>query len=143
MKIIRLIALSGILSMIFLGSCTKNPSGTGVPYVFVDIYVYTTDPVFIDLSVVGGWTYITGGSRGIILYRTSQNQFMAYDRHTPYQPNESCAVANVDDVNLVAIDPCSDTQYSLFDGSVVAGPGVLPLQQYQTSFDNDVLHIYN
>ncbi len=143
MKIIKPLVLFFMASLSLLTSCRQNNVNTGIPYVFVDVYIYTTDPAFIDLSVIGGWTYATGGSRGLIIYRSGQNQFMAYDRHTPVQPNESCAVAYVDDVNLVAVDPCTETQYSLFDGTVVGGTGALPLQQYQTSFDNNVLHIYN
>lgn len=143
MKIIRPISFFCLLSLTLLSACRQNPVNNGIPFVPVDIYIYTSDPAFIDLSVVGGWTYVTGGSRGIIIYRSAQDLFMAYDRHTPVSPNESCALANVDDVNLVAIDPCSDTRYSLFDGTVVEGEGTLPLQQYRTSFDNTLLHIYN
>ena len=136
--VLILISLSGLFE-----SCEQNAANNGIPYVFVDVYVYTTDPAFIDLSVIGGWTYITGGSRGIIIYRSGQAEFMAFDRHTPFSPNESCAVAYVEDANLVAVDPCSETKYSLFDGTVIEGQGSLPLQRYQTTFDNNVLHIFN
>jgi hypothetical protein len=33
---------------------------------FVDAYINTTLPQYQQLSVIGGWTYFSGGNRGLI-----------------------------------------------------------------------------
>lgn len=129
-----------LLSMIASG-CRKD--NRGIPNVAVDIYIYTTDPNFINLNAVGGWVYITGGSRGILVYRSSNTDFRAYDRHCPYQPEDACGRVEVDSSNIIVKDPCCGSQFLITDGSVTNGPASMPLKQYNTSFDGSVLHIYN
>lgn len=123
-------------------SCKKNTE-SAIPYVSVNFYIYTSDPDFIDLNAVGGWTYVTGGSRGIIIYRYSNTEFKAYDRHCTYNPSNSCALVSVDVNNIQASDVCCGSVFSLVDGSVNNGPAGFPLKQYQTSFDGSRLHVYN
>lgn len=126
---------------IFAYACRK--SDDVVPNVYVDIYVYTSDPAFVNLNVPGGWVYITGGAKGIIIYRKSTTDFMAYERNCTYNPSEACARVEVDSSNVLAVDKCCGSQFSIIDGSVVKTPATMPLKQYQTSFDGNVLHIYN
>lgn len=123
-------------------SCKKSDGGV-IPIVPVDIYIYTTDPLFFNLQVPGGWEYITGGSRGILVYRSSNSDFAAYDRHCPYQPENSCGQVAVNSTNITAVDSCCGSQFSIVDGSIQKGPASRPLQTYQTSFDGTVLRIFN
>ncbi len=123
-------------------SCKKNTE-SAIPFVNVDFYIYTSDPDFIDLNAVGGWTYVTGGSRGIIIYRFSNTEFRAYDRHCTYNPSNTCALVSVDVNNIQASDVCCGSVFSIIDGSINNGPASFPLKQYQTSFDGSRLHVYN
>ena len=52
------VLIASILAMTFFYACKKDKDN-GVPAVSVDIYIYTSNPSFIDLNAVGGWTYIT------------------------------------------------------------------------------------
>ncbi|GIV41934.1 MAG: hypothetical protein KatS3mg034_1244 [Vicingaceae bacterium] len=132
-----------LIFMILFGlHCSKEYQGQ-VPYVPVNITITTSDPEFFDLNAVGGWTYITGGSRGIIVYRYSQDEFRAYDRHCPYDPASSCALVSVDANNIEASDPCCQSAFILSTGQPVRGPSSFPLKSYQTSFDGTVLRITN
>ena len=124
-------------------SCKKRGDNSVIPNVPVDIYIYTTDPVFFNLQVAGGWEYISGGSRGILIYRASNSDFMAFDRHCPYMPENTCGQIEVSATNVSAIDSCCDSQFSIIDGSIQKGPAAMPLKQYQTTFDGTVLHVYN
>ena len=126
----------------YIISCKKD-AGDVVPDVYVNIYIYTTAPEFISINAVGGWVYITGGSRGIVVYRNSVEEFMAYDRHCTYQPSNSCARIEVEQSNITAVDSCCGSKFVLTDGSVVNGPASLPLKQYQAMLDGNVLHIFN
>lgn len=127
---------------IFVISCKKE-NDNGVPIIAVDIYLYTNNPSFIDLYVIGGWAYIDGGVRGILVYRKSQTEFMAYDRNCTYQSSDPCATVFVDATNILATDTCCHSKFSMYDGSVTQAPAGLPLKAYQTTYDGNVLHIFN
>lgn len=126
--------------MLFV-SCKKDEET--IPNVSVNIVISTTDPSYNDLNAVGGWIYLTGGSRGIIIYRYSIDEFMAFDRHCTYEPTESCAVVEVDLSGIIAEDLCCGSQFLLTDGSVIDGPASVPLKFYQTTFDGNNLYVYN
>ena len=129
--------------MIILSNCKKEKENNSVPNVSVDIYIYTTDPSFINLNPVGGWVYITGGAKGILVYRKSTTEFMAYDRTCTYQPSNTNARVSVDSSNIIATDTSCGSKFLITDGSVTHSPATLPLKNYQTTFDGTVLHIYN
>ena len=140
MKYFSLIVLIFIFA--FALSCKKQ-SDNGVPITAVDIYLYSNNPSFINLTAVGGYVYITGGVRGILLYRKSNSEIMAYDRNCTYQSTQPCATVVVDQTHILAVDTCCHSKFSIYDGSVTQGPASLPLKAYQTTFDGNVLHIYN
>lgn len=129
------------VSLIFFG-CKKN-NDNGVPAVAVDLYLYTNNPSFANLYSIGGWTYISGGVRGILVYRKSTSEFAAYDRNCTYQSSQPCATIYVDATNIQAVDTCCFSKFSLYDGSPTEGPAGFPLKAYSTTFDGNVLHIYN
>ena len=129
------------LSAIMWSGCKKD--GDAVPNVAVNLVLSTTDVEFNDLNAVGGWIYLIGGSRGIVVYRLSLDEFMAYDRHCTYTPSESCGTIEVDQSGIIAEDPCCGSKFILTDGSVAGDPAEIPLKRYQTSFDGNLLHIYN
>lgn len=133
--------LSITLIVLLSISCKKDKEV--IPNVPIDLYVYTNDPQFIDLNAVGGWVYVAGGSRGIIIYRKSNDEFMTYDRHCTYQPNNSCARVEVNSSDIIAVDSCCGSQFVITDGSVSNGPASQPLRAYQNTYDGTVLHIYN
>ena len=136
------VLLLSTLFVIFFYSCKKDKNN-GVPIVSVDIYLYTTNPSFINLNAVGGWVYINGGVRGILVYRKSISEFMAYDRNCTYNSNDVCATVYVDATNIIATDTCCNSKFSIVDGTVLQAPAGVPLKSYNTTFDGSVLHIYN
>ena len=121
----------------------KKEEDNGVPITMVDLYIYTSNPSFINLNAVGGWVYVNGGVRGILVYRKSISEFMAYDRNCTYQSSNVCAIVHVDASNIIATDTCCNSQFSIVDGSVLTGPAGIPLKTYNTTYDGTVLHIYN
>ena len=139
MKLFFIIIISFFL---VLTGCTKD-NNSGIPLVSVNIYINSNNPEFINLNAVGGWIYIIGGSRGIIVYKASNNEFKAYDRHCTYDPTNTCALVSVEVNNITGLDDCCGSKFLLPDGSVTQGPANLPLKQYTTSFDGSVLHISN
>lgn len=122
--------------------CRREERG-GVPLTPVDISINVNNPAYVDLSAPGGWLYLTGGSLGIIVYRRTNEEFVAMDRHCTYQTAELCRVF-VDESEVVARDTlCCGSAFLITDGSVVQGPAALSLQRYNTSFNGTILRIYN
>lgn len=134
------------LSFIFIFavslSCRKEKPYT-IPETSVDIYIYTSNPSYISLTVVGGWAYVSGGVRGVLVYRKSNTEFIAYERNCTYQSSDACATVIVDKSNVIAVDTCCHSEFLLNDGSVIKAPASLPLKVYRNTYDGNVLHIYN
>ncbi|MCC7302214.1 MAG: hypothetical protein IT233_06210 [Bacteroidia bacterium] len=131
-----------IVPLLLLSCRREKPS---IPYIYVDFYVNITDPNFSALNAVSGYVYVTGGSKGIILYRKGANEFMAYDRHCPYDPDASCSRCVVETSGLLVKDDCCGSVYLITDGSPSSGPGTSsdPLLQYHTTFDGMNIHVTN
>jgi len=129
-----------LLAMISMFSCKKSTDY--VPTVAVNVYLYQTDPVFSPLNAVSGFAYVNGGVVGIVVYRKSQTEFMAYDRCCTYNVSNRNVIV-VDPSGLIATDAACGSKFLLTDGSVNHGPAANMLKIYQTTFDGTVLHIFN
>lgn len=138
----RLIGVFGIfLTMAIFISC-KDTNTRYIPYVPIQINKPISNPDLIDLQTVGGYVYLTGGSRGLVLYRKSEDIIKCYDRHSSYLPDNNCRVA-VDSSNIAVKDPCSNSRWILTDGQPIAGEATLPLQEYACDFDGQRINIVN
>jgi nitrite reductase/ring-hydroxylating ferredoxin subunit len=127
---------------VFVLGCKRDDPG-GVPITPVEISININNPSYAALAVTGGWLYLSGGSRGLIVYRRSPEEFVAMDRHCTYQPGELCRVF-VDDSEVIARDSlCCGSAFLITDGSVTQGPAALNLQRYNTSFNGTTLRIFN
>lgn len=131
-----------LFSLLVIASGCRDRNVNRVPDVPVNIAINIYQPDFFNLTVPSGWVYITGGSRGIIVYRKSANEFVALERHSPYQPQDNCAVV-VNEDNVIVSDPCSDSQWLIMDGTIVQGPTAFALETYRTSFSDPILYITN
>ncbi len=132
----------GIFLLVLVLSGSRCNRQQFVPYVPVSFEINLNLPAYQPLTAPSGWINVSGGSRGIIIYRVSMDGFMAYDRHSTYDVSANCQVA-VEDDNILITDPCSGSQWLIIDGSVVQGPAEFPLQQYQTFWQPPVLRITN
>ena len=137
-------ALALLLCMIMLpqSSCQKE-AYPNIPNVYVNMYLDISSTLYVELATVGGYVYLTGGYRGLIVYRSSNEQFVAFERCCPYDADLSSAVVKVDPSGLTMTDSTCMSTYLILDGSVVSGPATMPLKQYNTSFNGDDLHIFN
>jgi nitrite reductase/ring-hydroxylating ferredoxin subunit len=130
------------LALLAMAGCKKEERG-GVPLTPVDISINVNNPSYADLQVPGGWLYLTGGSMGLIVYRTNMESFVAMDRHCTYNPAQLCRVF-VDESQLIAQDTlCCQSKFLITDGSVVQGPAAINLQRYNTTFNGTTLRIFN
>jgi hypothetical protein len=124
--------------------CKKNTNNP-VPSIPFDITIDINLPSYSALVGVGGWAYVNGGSRGIIVYRRSIDEFIAFDRHSPADPEGICEQPlTPDSSNFLQLnDSCSGARFSLYDGSPISGSDY-GLRQYQTVYGgSNLLRIYN
>jgi hypothetical protein len=118
-----------------------------------------------ELNFVSGWLYITSDvestSRGIIVYRLSDTEFLAYDRIPPNEP-DACTDSHGNTTRLVVedgmfvVDHCNNAYYNILNGQIIIsddfdmvpsfptdGTTVYPLIQYHTIYDGSKLTITN
>ncbi|MFC1729686.1 hypothetical protein ACFL6I_05060 [candidate division KSB1 bacterium] len=131
------------LTLIIL-SCKKEDSNP-VPNKDINIYINPNSTQYLELNTVGGWVYLTDGvgGKGLLVYRLSNEQFLAFDRTCTYDPNEACAIIEMESSGLNAIDSCCGSRFLIIDGSVTTGPATVSLKQYKTTYDGNMLHIYD
>ncbi len=135
--------LTGMILLLAL-SCGKDEKSLTGGY--VDVTMYASDPSFFPLKVINGWMYYGGGAaglKGLIIFRLTQDDFLAFDRACTYDPDASCALVEMEDTGISAVDSCCGSRFQITDGSVIASPATLPLIRYRTYFDGTVLRVFN
>lgn len=106
-----------------------------VPNVPVNISINLDLPSYQPLGAPGGWVYVNGGSRGIVVYRHF-DEFVALDRHSTYNSEDPNAIVAVDSVNFFElVDTLCDCRYSIQTGVVLEGPAKFGLRRYNTTWD--------
>lgn len=136
-----IILMFGILTFIF--SCKKSTNHP-IPSVPFDITINTSLPSYNSLQGVGGWAYVTGGVQGIVVYRKSTDEFVAFDRKSPIVSSECKQPLTTNPDNFLQLDDsCTKAKFSLFDGSPISG-SEFGLRQYQTQWNgSSTLRIFN
>ena len=140
----RTIYFSLILLTVAFG-CKKDKSDElQVPRIATDVTININLPGFSALANPGGWVYVNGGSRGIIVYRSSIDEFSAFDRHCTYQVEKGCKV-NVLDGTIAEDEECCHSQFEIITGTPISGEATRPLQYFKTQFNPNanLLRIYN
>jgi hypothetical protein len=132
-----------LLVILFGQSCKKEEPQPEIPYVYVNFTVNPNSTEYLELNSVNGWVTVYGGYQGIILFRSTIYDFMAFERACPNDPTEPGARITVDTSGTTAYCPVCKSKYILIDGSVYDGPSHWPLKQYGTTYDGSLLYVYN
>lgn len=114
-----------------------------IPYVYVDFTIDILSTFYTELSSVGGYVYVTGGYKGILIYRLSMDEFLAFDRCCSYEPLVPCERIEMEPSGLTMIDSCCGSRFLILDGSPIEGPATKPLRPYRTFFDGRYLRVMN
>ncbi len=139
----RLLALLPLLLLLFATACSdSNNAGPRIPDVFVNEQLNVNSQLYPKLRQDGGYAYISGGFKGILVVRQNAGQYDAFERACPYDPTASCATVKVDPSNLFIVDDCCGSQFNM-QGEVTGGPAVYGLRKYTTTLSGSVLSIRN
>ncbi|MCX6247015.1 MAG: hypothetical protein NTW10_04725 [Bacteroidetes bacterium] len=132
-----------LLFVCFLPQCKKEKQQNDIPVIAVNIALDPNSTEYLRLNTVTGWEYLTGGYRGIIVYRATPNGFMAYERACPYDWDKTSSRMVVDSSGMTTYCPSCTSKFILTDGSPISGPSPYPMKQYRTTYNGSILYIYN
>ncbi len=136
MKLPIILFFTAVLFSMSFSSCNKNKLHP-VPNIPFDIDINIALPTYSDLTNVGGYAFVNGGSKGIIVYRRNVYEFVAFDLHSPANDGECDSALVNDDENFLQLkDLCSGARFSLIDGSPISGSD-FGLRAYVTAFDGN------
>lgn len=128
-----IVIIGSIIMPLLLTSCKGEAHP--IPNVPVNISINLDLPSYQTLNAPGGYAYVNGGSRGIVVYRNF-DEFVALDRHSTYNHEDPCAVVEVDSINIFElVDTCSGSRYSIQSGVVLQGPAQWGLRRYNSSWN--------
>ncbi|PKP21986.1 MAG: hypothetical protein CVU05_05615 [Bacteroidetes bacterium HGW-Bacteroidetes-21] len=130
-----------LLGILFVPQACKDKEDL-VPAAYVNFTISVADPEFADLQIIGNSVLLTGGVCGIVIFRLSQDDFVALERNCTFQPNDRCAVLP-DSSGLMLKCPCCSSVFSMSNGTHMSGEATRPLVMYNTSFDGLYLHVYS
>lgn len=133
-----------ILLVLFLFGCKKEGDDSQVPRIATDIQINLNLPSYNALLNPGGYAYAIGGSQGIVIYRLSQDEFTAFDRHCTYNVDEGCRI-NVTDGTIAKDEDCCLSEFEILSGTPVSGNAERALLRYNTQFNPNAnfLRVYN
>jgi nitrite reductase/ring-hydroxylating ferredoxin subunit len=130
------------ISLLTFAGCTPDLSDDAIPQVpFDDIVLELTLPANNALKTNTGFKYVSGGVRGIIVYRINEGNYVAFERNCSYHPNDACATVNVDVSGLYMTDPCCSSTFNFPNGDANGGPAIRPLNEYRTNLNGTTLTI--
>ena len=162
MKRIEIIILVALVAMVWQG-CERYPQNPNRPQAYINFTIYPNTMEHQALNVISGWEYLTSDpnsdSRGIIVYRMSETEFLAYDRIPPNFP-DACTDSQGNTTRLVVdfpfvVDQCNNAYYNILNGQIIVaepdmipnfpteGETVFPLIQYSTMYDGNKLTVTN
>jgi len=130
-------SVAGVVLVFLIGSFTTDSSC----YVNAqDQVINLSLPAYIKLKSTGGYVYLDGGMRGIILYRAEEDVYYAFERACPHHPRAACAQVKVNSSNLYMEDTCCGSTFD-FRGQVTGGPARYALQRYETYLEGNMLTV--
>ena len=131
-----------VLLISLITSCEPTIEESGVPNVAVNVEVNLSDINNLPLTQIGGYIYVLGGVRGIIIIHESLNVYKAYDRNSTYKPTDIAAVVDMHSSGFYIEDVSCTSTFDL-NGFPTGGPAEFPLKEYRTSLTGDLLFIFN
>lgn len=153
-----------VVALFVVQSCENYPENPNRPKTPFSFSIYPNTIQYQALNVTSGWIYLTSEvestSRGIIVYRQSENEFLAYDRLPPNEP-DACTDSQGNTTRMVVdfpyvVDRCNNAYYNILNGQIIVneqfdmipnfpttGVTIYPLIQYHTTYDGNKLTVYN
>lgn len=125
-----------------LFSCSDNNRSNNNPYIpnyAVNVYLDNNLPTYNNLKFVSNPVYVANyGAKGIIVMKTGEGTYTAFDAACPNQALTSCSAMTIS--GIYAVCSCDKAEYNLFTG---LGGKEYPMKQYRAEISGTVIHVYN
>ncbi len=128
-----------VLLMLFAGmisfSCSKEDEA---PMGAVNLNIDLQNVNNIPLKTINGYLYFyadgyyNAGYQGVIVYRYSEDIFLAYELACPKDHDQA---VEVDKSGLILVCPKCHSKFIFTDGSVFEGPARVGLRSYSADYD--------
>jgi hypothetical protein len=141
----------GLLTIVMFVQCGNKNKDDEIPLVPVNIYIDLNLNSSAPLNFLGGFIYVTGGNKGIIVVHNFDDNYLAIERTCSYHPYDACNLITVDSSGIQyrcgkygvgAFETCCGSAFML-DGFVSKGPATRPLKTYSVLKSANQLHVYN
>ena len=132
-----------IYSLFFLIILSCGNSDNYIQNVYVNFEIDLSLSEFSDLNSLGNSIIVSGGNKGIIIYRYANYEFKIYDRNCSYEPNLACSYIDSINSSLAFCGCCSSAFLLDQDGMAANSPAILPLKMYNYAVENNYLHVFN
>ncbi|MGX7667264.1 hypothetical protein [Flavobacterium pedocola] len=127
-------------------SCDKdsnvNDNNPYLPNYPVNVQLNLNLPEYNGLNYVSNPVYVNlagSGIRGLIVMKTGEGMYNAFDRACPNQALSDCSTMTISGIN--ALCPCDEKEYSLYSGQAA---GVqYPMKKYRVELMGNYLRIFN
>ncbi|ASK31806.1 hypothetical protein CEY12_17540 [Chryseobacterium sp. T16E-39] len=135
-----------ITSILTINSCgSREDTVSCFPNSPINVVLNLNLPAYYNLTQPQGWVYINeqqSGTRGLIVVRRSENQFMVFDRNAPHICPDADTTLEVKD-NISIVCPKDNAKWILLTGQPSAGTN-LPPKTYPYNYNaaSRVLNIY-
>lgn len=133
--------LSALFLFVLFSGCKERQCF--VPIGLTNFEIEPNSSYYSGLNNVGGYMYLTGGHRGVVVVRLALDRFVAYERTCP--ADSTTAVEITDDWGsaLLECPKCHTCFIVDADGMPMdGGATACPLYQYSTSYSGGVLWVY-
>jgi len=129
--------------LLFTAISSCHTDTNELPDVYVEEVVYLNNASNFNLQSPGGWAYISGGIRGIIVYNVDGVKFKAYERSCPHLSPNDCTFLDIEN-DIKAICRCDKKEFLLITGEPLNG-APLGLKEYRTFYNPEfqTVHISN
>lgn len=141
-----------VVAVLLSFSCKDTVNSTDF---FTPVQVYINInldlPTYVALSLPQGYVYEAAGNRGVIVYRTIFNEYVAFDRTCPHNPTDACSYVSMDSTSAYyacgQYNPgwkgCCNSKFDPATGNPLSGPARRALKQYYVKQDGRNLLITN
>lgn len=138
LKINRKWAVLWVICLVgLMDSCTDQPNLISpIPDVIVREQLNLNSSEALPLKLRDGTSVtIPGGIKGIIVYRRSQDNYVAFERKSPYKMEDSCGIIKPHSSGLYLIDSCHNCSFN-WEGRPTGGPNRDMMKTYTVQFLN-------
>ena len=114
----KIIAIIVLLSFI---SCGSTDDGNSIlPNVPVNVTLNLNLPLYQNLQFNNNSVFVENhGIKGIIVFRFSENNILAWDAACPHISPSQCSTMSIVGVKMVCA--CDDTEFNILNGSPLSG----------------------